>query len=161
MTFEALEVYQPLAPAIWLTMAAIVIFMIAGIIMANAGLSKRYFLPSFLVAFGFFGYYIYAGIVDTNHFTAVQEHNVKIATENIAKKYDVKSVDWEAKDTHVSPSSVKADNLLVEAPDGRSYIFKYRVDPVTSEPILKAMPINGGEAPKEALTADSLLKNKG
>lgn len=158
MTFEALEIYHPISLAIWVSMLAILIFAIGGVVMATAGLSKRYFIPSFLVALGFFGFHIYTNILDTNNYISVQEHNVKIATDNLTKKYDVKSVDWEAKDTHVSPSSVKADDLLVETQDGRSYIFKYHVDEKTSEPFLEDMPLRGGTAPTQAVTAKSLLK---
>lgn len=88
-----------------------------------------------------------------------QQQNLTAATSNLKTKYDIKAVEWNAKETTTSPTSTTGNGeITVEANDGRLYIFKYRTDLASGEPFLKDMPIPGGSVPEQAVTAASLLK---
>lgn len=84
-----------------------------------------------------------------------------VATENLKLKYDIKNADWNSKDTTAMPKNVSGENnLIIEGNDGKLYVFKYKVNLGTGEPTLGDMPILGGSSPQDAVTAESLLKNK-
>lgn len=84
-----------------------------------------------------------------------------VATENLKLKYDIKSANWNSNDTTAMPKNVSGENnLIIEGNDGKTYVFKYKVNLETGEPTLGNMPIAGGSSPQDAVTAESLLKNK-
>lgn len=84
-----------------------------------------------------------------------------VATENLKLKYDIKDANWDANDTTAMPKNVSGENnLIIEGNDGKTYVFKYKVNLETGEPTLGDMPIAGGSSPQDAVTAESLLKKK-
>lgn len=81
------------------------------------------------------------------------------ATQNLMEKYDIQKVRWDAPETTAHPVTVEREgDLLVEATNGQLYVFKYTVEKTTSEPILKNMPIHGGNTPDASTSADALLR---
>ena len=83
------------------------------------------------------------------------------AAQNIMQKYDVADVQWDSKQTNASPiSDAKAagNEIVVTASNRKSYVFIYEVNTGTSEPTLKDMPIAGGAADTNNLSAEDLLK---
>ena len=101
-----------------------------------------------------------------NHSNNVLAENQAKATQNIMQKYDVKKVDWNSSQTTASPtlragSSSKLKNeIVVEANNGKTYLFTYNLNKDTSEPTLGNMPIPAGSNQNDALNADDLLKTK-
>lgn len=102
-----------------------------------------------------------------NHNGEVDKYNYGIATQNIQTKYDVKSVDWKDSETtahyaHTGKEPTKEyrdkNHLVVETQSGKKYVFKYKVNLETYEPILEDMPLPGGSKPDEAVSAASLEK---
>jgi hypothetical protein len=84
-----------------------------------------------------------------------------VATDNLKLKYDIRNADWNSLDTTAAPKDVSGgNNLIIEGNDGKTYVFKYKVNLQTGEPTLGDMPIAGGSSPQDAVTAVSLLKNK-
>lgn len=89
------------------------------------------------------------------------EFHKTVATDNLKLKYDIKDASWSAKDTTAMPKNVSGENnLIIEGNDGKAYVFKYKVNLETGEPTLGDIPIAGGYSPKDAVTVESLLKNK-
>lgn len=89
------------------------------------------------------------------------ENHKTVATDNLKLKYDIKDANWDSKDTTAMPKNVSGENnLIIEGNDGKTYVFKYKVNLETGEPTLGDMPIAGGSSPQDAVTAESLLKNK-
>lgn len=91
--------------------------------------------------------------------------NEKLATQNIMQKYDVKSIDWHGMQTTAAPvldfdENHKGNELVVQANNGKNYVFIYEINHETSEPTLKDMPTPGGSNESVALSANDLLKNK-
>lgn len=81
------------------------------------------------------------------------------ATQNIMQKYDVKDVNWKSFETNARADGETPDGkILLSTNNGNEYIFKYEVDPKTSEPTLKNMPIQGGNTADKDASAESLLK---
>lgn len=83
------------------------------------------------------------------------------ATQNIMQKYDVADVQWDSKQTNTSPTSdakAAGNEIVVTASNRKSYVFIYELNTKTSEPTLKDMPIAGGAADTNNLSADDLLK---
>lgn len=106
---------------------------------------------------------IFLGLASHERSESAKAHEVHktVATENLKLKYDIKDADWGSSDTTAEPKTVSGDNnLIIEGNDGKTYIFKYKVNLETGEPTLANMPIAGGSAPQDAVTAESLLKNK-
>lgn len=161
MLFSELDFnsYSTWIPRIFL--AVTFLFAIVTMVCWMAGFPYYIPLTTFLIVLSTGGFGWYTATQEENKNKEVYNHNVEISQENLLSKYKLKDVNWTAIETTASPVSESGnETLLVEAQDGRSYIFKYRVDRNTSEPFLKDMPINGGDAPKEAVTAESLLTRK-
>lgn len=91
-----------------------------------------------------------------------QDSNEQLAKQNIMKKYDVKEVDWDSKQTRASATQNFKDEgneLVLTANNGKNYVFIYELNKETSEPTLKDMPIAGGTDSSDLLSAEDLLKN--
>lgn len=101
-----------------------------------------------------------------NHSNNILAENQAKATQNIMQKYDVKKVDWNSSQTTSSPtlhsgsSSKPKNEIVVEANNGKTYLFTYNLNKETSEPTLGNMPIPAGVNQNDALNADDLLKIK-
>lgn len=158
MTFEALDLNSDSFPWTYIGLIGFIVSAIVLIMMAFGGSrAKVLIIPAILTAL-FFSGGLFAAIDAQHELEATEEHNIKVATSNLMAKYNVDEVDWEAKETTANPiSETGKGEVVVEAKDGRDYIFKYKIDPKTSEPFLDDMPIRGGDAPEQAVTADSLL----
>lgn len=101
-----------------------------------------------------------------NHSNNVLAENQVKATQNLMQKYDIKKVDWNSSQTTANPtlrsgsSSKPKNEIVVEANNGKSYLFTYNINKETSEPTLGNMPIPAGSNQNDALNADDLLKTK-
>lgn len=101
------------------------------------------------------------------HTGEIEKKNYAIATQNIQTKYDVKSVEWHDSETdtyitHTGDENFKEprdrNHLVIQAQNGKKYVFKYKVNLETGEPTLEDMPIPGGSKPDEVISAASLEK---
>jgi len=109
------------------------------------------------VALAISGFVSFGVMAIINH--VANGSNEDKATQNLMEKYDIQKVRWDAPETQANPVSVdREENLLVESGNGQLYVFKYTVSKETSEPILKNMPIQGGNAPDKSTTAEALLR---
>ena len=101
-----------------------------------------------------------------NYSNNILAENQAKATQNIMQKYDVKKVDWSSSQTTASPtlrsgsSSKPKNEIVVEANNGKTYLFTYNINKETSEPTLGNMPIPAGSNQNDALNAEDLLKTK-
>lgn len=87
--------------------------------------------------------------------------NESIASENLKSKYSLNNVDWHAGQSQAGALSETPRDLLVEDTQGRKVIFKYAVNPSTSEPTLSELgstdePIKSGT---EHITVESILNH--
>ena len=168
MNFAALDFSTPdyMLEGMGIAIFAILgVFMLPaiGIIASSKELKKRtrIIVPLVLLVVGFFSittsFNINHGLNEERK--AQKTQNEKLATENLLKKYNLQEVRWSSSDTSVLPTTANGDgDLLVKTSSGENYIFKYHVDEKTSEPFLEDMPLRGGTAPTQAITAKSLLK---
>lgn len=141
---------------------AFIVFLLT-IFFLHTGLSiKKKIIVSAISVAVIFGFALTATNTMNNFNQSVHEYNENnknTATENLMKKYNLQEVKWSSSDTSVSPTTSSGDgDLLVKTSKGENYIFKYHVDEKNSEPFLEDMPIRGGAAPTQAVTAKSLLK---
>ena len=117
-----------------------------------------------LIGVGIFGTIaaaIIAGAISSMLGNNAETANKFHATQNIMQKYDVADVQWDSKQTNASPiSDAKAagNEIVVTASNRKAYVFIYELNTSTSEPTLKDMPIAGGAADTNNLSADDLLK---
>jgi hypothetical protein len=96
-----------------------------------------------------------------DQFAKIEKGNKIAVTENLKTKYDIKEVYWDARETTAEPKDTESnENIVIESTNGKKYVFKYKLDLKSGEPTLSDMPVAGGTAPQEAVTAESLLKNK-
>lgn len=117
-----------------------------------------------LVGVGVYG--TIAAAIIAGAISSMMGHNAETANkfhaaQNIMQKYDVADVQWDSKQTNASPiSDTKAagNEIVVTASNRKSYVFIYDLNTSTSEPTLKDMPIAGGAADTNNLSADDLLK---
>ena len=112
-------------------------------------------------AVGFIALSILAAMALTFHMDYnVRPQAQRTAEANIMKKYDVKKVLWDNEETTAGPASDGGEEIVVEANDGKQYVFGYAVNQETYEPTLSNMPIRGGDIPNKAINAETLIKDQ-
>ena len=147
MTFEALDLTHYDYIALGLLLPT---FIFGGYQIATG---KKLYLIGMLV----FGVTL-CGLILHVQFNVKPDTQQKAAA-NISKKYDVKEVLWNAKQTTATAANQRADEtLVVELNDGAKYVFNYKIDKATSEPTLSDLPIQGGSNTDKVKSANDILK---
>lgn len=86
--------------------------------------------------------------------------NQTIAIKNLSAKYEFQEILWRNPETTAYANGhIREGRIVLLTQEGKEQSFIYTVNQETSEPTLTNIPIRGGAASEQAVTAESLQKN--